>query len=548
MGQKEKKGVSRRDFLKGAAAVSAVSLTAAVVPQALSAEATETTSLPGTPSWAVPPAPIPASAIVRSVNADVVVVGAGLAGLSAAASAKDQGLTVAVVEKAATWSGRGGGIGVANSRFLRKAGIVNDLEPIAREWMSLCGNRAKEPLVWKFLRESESAMDWFLDKSEKAKLPCVLWDGYYRGETYREYPGYHMFVGGPMMKKGANPAADCSYLLYEDAVSAGVTFTFEAPAEQLVKENGRVTAVIAKTKDGYVRFNATRGVVLATGDIGGSSELCAAWAPFALRANESQYTPVGVNTGDGHKMGLWAGGAMEDTPFPTMIHPQAFAWLNYSSLFVNQKGQRYMNEDTWVQAKSLQAMHQPGDGPWAFSIIDANWPQVVSKTIPYGGGMFWDSFRVMGQKWTPAGDKATMARYIKDGKFAFQADNLDDLAAQIHVPATALKATVARYNDLAAQQQDLDFGKRKELLYPIEKGPFIALKFGGALLAVCGGLEVDPSLRVLDKNQDPVPGLFAVGNVSGGLYGVDYPICVPGNSHGRALTWGYLVGQTLAKV
>lgn len=350
------------------------------------------------------------------------------------------------------------------------------------------------------------------------------------------------------------PATTCSwaarsFLLYNEAVKLGVKFLFEAPGQQLVRNtaNGRVEAVIVKAKEGYKRVNAKKGVILATGDIGGSPEMLAAYAPIALKANGSQYTPVGVNTGDGHKMGMWVGGAIEDTPFPTMIHPQAFSWLNYSSLFVNQLGQRYMNEDTWVQAKSIQAMHQPGKGAYCFSIIDSNWPTTVAKTIPYGGGMFWDNFRAYGQKWTPDGDKATIAGYLKEGEVAWQADTIEELAAKIDVPADALKESVKRYNELAKDKKDTDFGKRAELLYPIETGPFIAFKFGGALLGVAGGLLVDEDMRVLDKDKNVINGLYAVGNVSGGLYGVDYPIAVPGNSHGRALTWGYLAGRKAAR-
>ncbi len=67
------------------------------------------------------------------------------------------------------------------------------------------------------------------------------------------------------------------------------------------------------------------------------------------------------------------------------------------------------------------------------------------------------------------------------------------------------------------------------------------------MLAVVGGLIVDDHLRVLDKDQDPIPGLYAAGNVSGGLYGVDYPTLISGNSHGRAVTWGYLAGRDAAR-
>jgi predicted oxidoreductase len=96
---------------------------------------------------------------------------------------------------------------------------------------------------------------------------------------------------------------------------------------------------------------------------------------------------------------------------------------------------------------------------------------------------------------------------------------------------------------MVENKDDTEFGKRPELLFPIKKPPFYASKFGPAILAVTGGLLVDTRLRVLDCEHRPIPGLYAVGNVAGGLYGIDYPTLIPGNSHGRALTWGYLAGK-----
>jgi fumarate reductase flavoprotein subunit len=122
---------------------------------------------------------------------------------------------------------------------------------------------------------------------------------------------------------------------------------------------------------------------------------------------------------------------------------------------------------------------------------------------------------------------------------------IEELAEKIGVPVETFKETVERYNEVAKAKKDTDFGKRPELLTTIEEPPFYALKFGGALLTVNGGVNVDTNLQVLDKEYKPIPGLYAVGNTAGGLYGVDYPTIIPGNSHGRALTWGYVAGKTV---
>jgi succinate dehydrogenase/fumarate reductase flavoprotein subunit len=245
-------------------------------------------------------------------------------------------------------------------------------------------------------------------------------------------------------------------------------------------------------------------------------------------------------------MGVWAGAAVQDTPFPTMIHPQAYSWFHpgcYPS--VNVRGERFFNEDTWVQAKSLQAMLQP-EHAWGFSILDANWKDAIVQSIETGGGMFWDSFRAYGSEFDPSYFEGLIAAYLEAGEWAFTADTLEELAAQIGVPVETFVANINRYNELVDGGQDQDYGKRAEQFFcKVEQGPFTALKWGPALLTVVGGLTVDTKLRVLDANQNPVPGLYAAGNCSGSIYGQDYPIQIPGNSHARALTWGYLIGKQI---
>lgn len=86
-----------------------------------------------------------------------------------------------------------------------------------------------------------------------------------------------------------------------------------------------------------------------------------------------------------------------------------------------------------------------------------------------------------------------------------------------------------------------------DFLYPVVKAPFYAAKVGVALLAVVGGLSVNTDLQVLDDEKKPIEGLYATGNTSGDLYAIDYPINMAGNSNGRCVIWGYLLGKTMAK-
>jgi hypothetical protein len=134
-----------------------------------------------------------------------------------------------------------------------------------------------------------------------------------------------------------------------------------------------------------------------------------------------------------------------------------------------------------------------------------------------------------------------------EGSVYFKGDTIEELAGKIGVPADTLQATVDRYNELCAKGVDEDFCKNPRFLYPIDEPPYYAAKVGAVLLEVVGGAKINTDFQCLDDQGEPIEGLYAIGNASGGgTYAVDYPINVPGNSHGKALTWGYVCGHKLA--
>ena len=116
----------------------------------------------------------------------------------------------------------------------------------------------------------------------------------------------------------------------------------------------------------------------------------------------------------------------------------------------------------------------------------------------------------------------------------------------MEVPAENLKKTVERYNELCASGDDTDYGKRARLMTSVTEGPFYALKWGPVLLDVFGGAQIDTNLRVLDADGAVIPGLYATGNAAGGMYAVDYPLLLNGNSYGRALAYAVQLGDVLA--
>lgn len=500
------------------------------------------------PDWLTPPETVNESDIVLSLSADVVVAGAGLSGLCAAVRAAENGATVIVCEKTSSCVGRGGMFGATDSSLMRKLGVSLDKEQIAREWILHSGSRCNEALVWHYVNNSGSALDWLIDILEKEDVHPTLFGGHYKGPYYTEYAGTHLFGPGPNCRFKQHGTALITAILRDRAEILGVRFMFKTPVCYPEKENNRVVSIIAKGSEGYIRIKAEKGVILACGDISENHKMMAYYAPFALKPSRTACFPPDVNTGDGHKIGIWAGGAVEDTPWPTMVHLVGCGVYTFAFLFVNRMGERFMNEDSWIQGKSLQCLNQP-KGEYAWSVFDSKWLSELAQTVDLGGGQFWDSFsRQYGQKWTPenSGVEDTIDGYLESG-IAVSADTIEELAVKMDVPVDTLKRTVTRYNELYALGYDADFGKRKELLTSITEPPYIAIKWAPALLAVTGGLNTDVKMRVLNKNKEPILGLYAVGNNAGDLYGIDYPVIISGNSHGKCVLWGITAADSCTK-
>ena len=110
----------------------------------------------------------------------------------------------------------------------------------------------------------------------------------------------------------------------------------------------------------------------------------------------------------------------------------------------------------------------------------------------------------------------------------------------------AVLETVKRYNQYSENGQDPEFFKDPNLLYPVKEGPFYALRVIPAMLTSMGGVHIDDNFQALDQNDKPIEGLYAIGNCSGDMYEVDYPISLQGNSHGHCLMMGKIMGEYLA--
>ena len=142
------------------------------------------------------------------------------------------------------------------------------------------------------------------------------------------------------------------------------------------------------------------------------------------------------------------------------------------------------------------------------------------------------------------GDKSGVAADIN----TFKADSIEELAEKLGIDPEALQTTVDAYNTLCENGCDSQFGKSAKYLQPVTTPPFYGIHRYLRVSAMCSGLIIDEQARVLDANGEPIPGLWAAGNVTGEFYGgVDYPLFVNGLSVGRCFTFGYIAGENAAR-
>jgi fumarate reductase flavoprotein subunit len=578
MDNETKRVITRRSFLKSATTgAGAVAVTGAGLLTTENVFArSESPAGTNKYSWETPPSSIPDSRIKEKVTTDIVIIGCGVSGATASASAVEAGSRVIVIEKHTTYNSRGSDNAAIDSRVQKKLGVKVDKDEVCLALQKYSGNRSDQRLLRLWADNSGRIIDWIGDMLEPAGYSTVLryWplpDGFdTRKEYYQQFPVVHNFSGGQ---------AGLVETLIANAKKKGAEFRFNTRAVQLIrKDKGRVTGVIAQDKDGnYIQFNAGKAVILCTGEYGHDYEMMEAYCPTAAAfAKGSPYDPP-VNTGDGHKMAMWIGGLMQPGPHPPLDHSSGGSMGCSAFLHVNTLGERYENEDTDSGAVSNSMRHQPGNCFW--QIYDSKYQDEVGKLGfgflkgaetnsqggeaggrgsapggsaggPPGGGPGAVPFAAGAGGGAPGGAAADGSGAGRSGAppsgDKVQADNIADLAREMKVPVETLKATIARYNQLAKLGKDLDFGKRADRLTTVEKPPFYASQALIGFLVVLGGFYVNTKLQLLDKDRKPIQGIYLAGNTVGNRFGVDYPLICPGLSHAFAWTTGYLAAKNAA--
>lgn len=487
----------------------------------------------GETGWRVAPKPVDDADIAETFDADLVVVGAGAAGCIAAVSAVQDGAKVILIQKHDAPYCHGYAWAANGSKVQKEAGVELDGWEIMNALNQKSENRVKEEVVRNWVKYSGEVTDWIYDQINDVEGvgPIILEIPEPADDDWNyTYTVTHLPTGTYGPTGSFLPVAN--YLI-DQCDPAQLDAHYSTTAVELRQDaSGRVTGVVAQKEDGsYILCNAAKAVILAAGDYGNDLEMRDEFMPFA-KGLPAGYSNM-EDTGDGIKMGYWAGGKIEEGPHVCNIHyDPCIAYPNYQGtimpwLRVNQNGERFSNEDQPYELIYAKDMLQPGN--MHFQVFDDNY-KTDWKDMGKGGAMR--------SNWDELVPQALEAGDLHTG------NTLEELAASMGVPADAFAATVARYNELCEKGYDEDFGKQKARMKKVEKAPFYAFARQASCLTPLTGLSVNGDMQVLGQDDKPIEGLYAAGNNSGNFFGgLVQRMCCPGFGVGRAI----LTGRVAAK-
>ncbi|MFD2794887.1 flavocytochrome c [Promicromonospora vindobonensis] len=447
---------------------------------------------------------------------DLVVIGSGIAGQTAATSAAEAGLRVVLLEKTDSLGGSsamsGGWFAFSGTAEQQELGIEDSDDLFLSDLLEGGAHLNDRSLLEAYLANQRDAYDWLKG----------------HGTAFREAE----ISSGQSARRGHNaPIKEVLASLHEAYRAAGGETWLSARATRLLRDvTGHVTGAVVHTPAGEQTVSGRGGVVLATGGFSRGTDLLRIFAPEQLAA-----IPYGGrgNTGDGLKMAWKLGAGLADMSFVSGTygsHPETGEEFHelltayyMGAIIVNRDGRRFVDESLDYKELGRVVLDQP-DG-LGFEVFDA---KVRAQSHP--------------------GIPLKDIDLLEEIGHVHRADTLEELARIAGIDAEALTRTVARYNDAVAGAAEDEQGRTHLCngvgdLLPVDTAPFYAYPAKSLMTTTYCGVTVNPSAQVLDVDGDVIQGLYAIGEVTGGFHGASY---MTGTSLGKGTVFGRIVARHVA--
>lgn len=543
------KELSRRGFLAGAstAAIGAAALAGLSACSPAATSTTESSTANGdsvhTWSWSVKPEPPSDDEVSEEVDCEILVIGLGSAGVPSTVYAAAMGADVVALNASATPEGEGAYMGAYNSPHNAEHGIEYDPAQIRADysyWGFGSNNSDVTGVIWD---RSGKAVEWFAEYCKDVwPYECGPDSTINEGIHIRETSTHMVYVFPDPDETHVQERVYSGYPKFlkaacEKAQKDGARIYYSTPARQLIREGegeGRVVGAYGQKEDGtYIKVNASKGVLLATGDFHQNDEMLEAFLPL-MRGDVFSRNPYGTAQGDGLKMAWWVGAAQDTTPFCIgLCWPHDFEfeenspsrWGSLPWLRVNIAGERYTNETIgqyeWFSTSPMCMMDLKQPGHTGYQICDSKYGEVLD------------------------GEESEIAIFddcVERGVI-ISADTLEELAEKVgFTNKERFLATVKRYNEVCAGGSDIDFGVPAEHLphTSITEPPFYCMHRVVYKQWANGGIDTNRYGQVMDTACEPIEGLYAAGNIRSGLTGTHYLWKSFGSNKLNAVTGGML--------
>ena len=505
------------------------------------------------------------AAITETVDTDILIVGAGNGGMFAAAYAAANGLNFRIIEQNGNVQDTRHWYGAIDSAAAKAAGEEPfDRAKLLSEISRYASGKCDQRVVKTWINESAAMHDFMRSILEdKYGWVCDFTSGSeaaWPAENAEHNTDYlfpveeHNYMAS---ERESGLARNELLLQYIQELGYGVDFkTSLAKLEK--NAEGRITGIIAQNMDDdhFIRYNAAKGVLLACGGYAGNPYMMQQLDPLGTSVTTAcSYSPA--DKGYGIRAAVWAGANLDKEAAPMLFDRGIVApgvdagYVDSESAFggkafpgeirqfnpgtqpflkVNRNGERFANESCPYNDIVYAAAHQPGR-VYA-QISDANMLEDAKRfhTIGCSAGT---------RKNTMEGLEKTFASAEEKGCF-FRADTIEELADKMGFTGAAkdtFLATVERYNELYDKQNDEDFGKPAYRLSAIRTAPFYGYWLGASLLTTEQGIAINEKGQALDTNNQPMPGLYITGDMSGSFFANNYPCLMAGVAMGRTLTF-----------
>ncbi|MFC1863233.1 FAD-dependent oxidoreductase [Thermodesulfobacteriota bacterium] len=474
---------------------------------------------------------------MKKLESDIIVVAAGPAGLAAAISAAERGASVIVFEKGSTTGGTGnmgmGPLGI-ESRHTRAKNFKPTKDEAFEIFMNYTHWRVDARLVRTYLNKSADTIQWLEDMGVEFVEPASYFPS--------AYPTWHL-IKPETGRPGPMASATMMKIMTEKAKGMGIKILLQTPAQRIIKKDDRVVGVSAEDNSGEPIEAYGNVVIIATGGFGNNPKMVKKFTGYDLGKDMHSFRIPGLE-GDGIRM-AWEAGAERTDMTMEMIYtmpdnmslpPQLHEAFRQPHLMVNLQGERFINEAIMPNTTFTGNAIARQKDRCAFLIFDENIKKGMENDFDYRNIVF------------PITQFDNADHAIKDVldqgyPHLFAADSLEELAEKTGIDTDGLLRTVEEYNQFCAKGYDEHFNKAHKYLRPVKKPKFYAGRHFPGAYGTLGGIKINHNTEVLDKNCDPIPGLYAAGTDACSIYGDSYVFVLPGNTMGFALNSGRIAGE-----